>query len=202
MPQELYAEQIMVMPAIQKRWWTEKEVRQLIEDAPGLTPRYELVDGELLVTPSPSRDHQRVLRTLLGRLQEYVHRMGLGEALSSPSDVQLAAELVVQPDIYVLPRDAKPAQARERLLLAIEITSPGSARFDRNAKRRAYLAADVAEYWIIDIDGRTVERWRRGDERPEIADRELLWRPEAANSQQPFLLDVEQLFEDAELKGD
>jgi Uma2 family endonuclease len=60
LPVELFAEQIMVMPATQKRWWTEKEVRQLIEDSPGPTPRYELVDGELLLTPGPNLDHQRI----------------------------------------------------------------------------------------------------------------------------------------------
>ncbi len=133
------AEQIVSMPAMLQRRWTEAEVRQLIDEAPAPTPRYELVDGELLVTPSPSLVHQRIARELMLVLHAYVKAHGVGEVLFSPSDVRLARELVVQPDLYVVPRDDNGPQLTNtritRLLLAIEIVSPSSARYDRVVKR-------------------------------------------------------------------
>jgi Uma2 family endonuclease len=64
------------------------------------------------------------------------------------------------------------------MLLAIEILSPRSARTDRVRKRRLYQRAGVPEYWIFDADLRGVERWRPGDDAPEIADETLVWQPD------------------------
>jgi Uma2 family endonuclease len=201
LPQELFAEQIMVMPATQKRWWTEKDVRQLIEEASGPTPRYELVDGELLVTPGPNLDHQRIGGALYTRLRQYVNERRVGEALYNPTDIRLAPELLLQPDMAVLPfingrrlpRDTFPS----RLFLAIEMVSPSSARFDRMRKRFAYLAAGVPEYWVVDGDTRVIERWRLGDTRPELLDRELVWQPTEPDGVEPLRLDVSGLFDEA-----
>src|SRR5205823_11014578 len=82
------AEHIMAMPATQRRW-TAHEVRQLIAESPLQTPRYELVDGELLVTPSPSFAHQRAVALLLQALHEYLQSTGIGLAITSPFDVEL-----------------------------------------------------------------------------------------------------------------
>src|SRR5205807_870874 len=85
-------EHIMGMPAERTRRWTAREVRQLTTDAPLATPRYELVDGELLVTPSPSPTHQRAVRELLIALSAYCVRERIGEALASPAEVELQPE--------------------------------------------------------------------------------------------------------------
>ena len=78
------AEQIIIsMPTIQQRRWTEAEVRRLIEESPGTAPRFELVDGELLVTPAPSGMHQRLVLALATMLNEYVRAHALGEVRSS-----------------------------------------------------------------------------------------------------------------------
>jgi Uma2 family endonuclease len=53
-----------------------------------------------------------------------------------------------------------------------------SARVDRHQKRRLYQRERVAEYWVVDLDSRMVERWRPDDERPEILDERLEWRPD------------------------
>jgi Uma2 family endonuclease len=177
------AEQIMSMPATEHHRWTEAEVRRLIDEAPSATPRLELVDGELLVTPSPSRGHQRVVLQLVRILDPFILTNSLGELCLSPSDVRLAPELVVQPDLFVIPAvDGRLPGINDqitRLLLAVEVISSGSARFDRVAKRRAYQAAQVPEYWIVDPDARTIERWRPGDTRPEVIDDILHWQPDA-----------------------
>jgi Uma2 family endonuclease len=152
------------MPGQKNRRWTAREVRQLIEDAPLATPRYELVDGELLVTPGPGWAHQAAVKHMLIALHEYLERQGIGEVLDSPSDVELEPEDVRQPDIYVMPADEWRRVRREgmpvrALSLAVEIVSPSSSRIDRVKKRSGYQR-HVDEYWVMDTDARIVERWR------------------------------------------
>ncbi|HEU4996410.1 MAG TPA: Uma2 family endonuclease [Gemmatimonadaceae bacterium] len=137
------AEHYMGMPAGRTRRWTAREVRQLIARAPLATPRYELVDGELLVTPSPSRAHQEAVSLLLVALRLYLEREQVGHALASPSDVELEAEDVRQPDVFVVPPDEWRRVVRDdfpvrELLLAVEIVSPSNARDDRVRKRPGY----------------------------------------------------------------
>jgi hypothetical protein len=72
------AEQIVAMSAVRQHRWTRAEVDRLIDERPGYTPRYELVDGELLVTPAPSGRHQRIVLQLALLLQPYLTRNRLG----------------------------------------------------------------------------------------------------------------------------
>src|SRR5687767_7182275 len=82
------ADELMAMPALdltdRRRRWTAREVRELIAASPLATPRYELVDGELLVTPSPGYAHQRAVGELLVALAEHLRTEGIGEAITSP----------------------------------------------------------------------------------------------------------------------
>jgi Uma2 family endonuclease len=194
------AEHIMAMPAVKRRW-TASEVRQLIAESPLATPRYELVDGELLVTPSPNWPHQRAVNLLWGALEEYLKRQPVGSVATSPFDVELAAESLVQPDVFVVPthevrRLLTEMPARE-LSLAAEVLSPSSGRHDRVTKRPHYQR-HVPEYWIVDLDARLIERWRPGDERPEIITITLEWNPAGATA--PFSLELHRYF--AEVLGE
>ena len=186
----------MVMPATRSRRWTAREVRQLIADAPRYTPRYELVDGELLVTPSPGPPHQEAVRLLLIALSEYLDREPVGHPLASPADIELEPEDVRQPDIFVTSREEWRRVLREgfpvrSLMLAIEVLSPSSARHDRVKKRLGYQR-HVDEYWIVDLDARVFERWTSGDARPELLADKLEWRPQGAA--QPMALDLAAFF--------
>lgn len=180
----------MAMPAVQHRW-TAREVRALIAEQPFATPRYELVDGELLVTSSPTSRHQKAVALLFFALMEYLMIERVGHALTSPFDVELEPEFLSQPDIFVIPNHewtrldgGVPAYA---LLVAIEVLSPSSDRHDRVRKRPLYQR-NVPEYWIIDLDARLIERWRTDEERAESLDTALEWTPEGATT--PFVLDV------------
>jgi Uma2 family endonuclease len=64
-------------------------------------------------------------------------------------------------------------------LLTVEILSPSTRRADRVRKREIYLDEGVPEYWIVDLDARLIERWRQGDQRPEIVTESLIWQPVA-----------------------
>ena len=186
----------MAMPApTPVRRWTLAEVRALIAANPHATPRYELVDGELLVTPGPGTPHQRAVRHLLSALAVWLEAHPVGEAFDSPFDVELEAETIVQPDVFVVP----PAESRRldagpparTLSLVIEVVSPTSAYGDRGPKRELYQR-HVPEYWIVDPDAKLIERWRPGDERPEILRSTVEWRP--ADAATAFEVDLEQVF--------
>ena len=187
----------MAMPVVDPhRRWTAAEVRRLVDENPFVTPRYELVDGELLVTPSPREPHQGAVVQLLVALHAYVEEHRLGRVLTSPSDVELEPEFLAQPDVFVVPPDAwRQARAGRRvlreLMLVVEVLSPSSSRHDRVRKRPKYQQ-HVPEYWIVDLDARLFERWRPGDERPEILTLAIEWHP--AGAPVPFRLDLERYF--------
>jgi Uma2 family endonuclease len=166
----------MGMPETLERW-TAARVRELPDDG----KRYEVVDGELLVTPAPTFDHQRAVVELLVLLRAYCESTGCGEAMTSPADIEFDPRTLIQPDVFVVPLGAgRPKRWSDvrTLLLAAEILSPSTARADRTVKRRRYQRAGVPEYWIVDLDARLVERWRPGDERPEVLSERVVWQPQ------------------------
>ena len=178
-----------------ERRWTAREVRQLIAENPLASPRYELVAGDLLVTPSPAGPHQAAVARLLQALVEYLDREPVGRAYASPFDVELETESIVQPDLFVVPmhearRLLLEMPARE-LLVAVEVLSPGSGRHDRVTKRPLYQR-HVPEYWIVDLEARLVERWTPDDERPEVLVEALEWSP--ADAPTPFRLPLARFF--------
>jgi Uma2 family endonuclease len=172
--------------------WIAATVRALPNDG----NRYEVVDGELLVTPAPVRRHQRMVAQLLRLLADYVELEGLGEALCSPADIEAGERTLVQPDLFVVPltvgRPADDWVELRELLLAVEVLSPSTARADRHLKRRLYQREGVPECWIVDLDARLVERWCPGEERAELLADELLWQPDAAVP--PLRIDLPLLF--------
>jgi len=164
------------MPDLARRW-TREEVLALPDDG----QRYELLDGELLVSPSPGYQHQFSLLALYDRVNPYVRDHQLGCTLVAPADLDLRSGQLLQPDLFVLPliEGRRPSQGSEAgiPLLVAEILSPSTALFDRNKKRRRYQQSRVADYWIVDVDARLVERWSPDDLRPEILTEQLEWRP-------------------------
>ncbi len=189
----------MGMPAREKQGWSAHAVRELIAAAPRKTPRYEVVDGELLVTPSPAPPHQLAVGHVLVELALYLREQPVAVVLTSPSDIEVEPEQVTQPDIFIISnhemdritRDGFPAHD---LLVAIEVVSPSSARYDRVTKRALYHRR-IPEYWIVDVDARVIERWRQGHDRPEILTATLEWTPDGAT--RPFTLDLRSLFASA-----
>ena len=170
----------MAMPA-QPTEWTVDMVRALPDDG----NRYEVIDGELFVTPAPNRVHQRAVRELMLLIEPYVREHALGETIFAPADVVVfGPRKFVQPDLFVLPfvDNAPPSSWVEvgRLLAAVEVISPSTARTDRSRKRDLYLEKGVPEYWIVDTDARAIERWRPGDRGPSILADALEWQPDPA----------------------
>lgn len=158
--------------------------------------RYELVDGELLVTPAPSYKHQRVVIRLCGWIEPYLaRRPGIAQLSISPADITWDREKLVQPDLFVVPAGEVTTSwtSIRTLLLAVEVVSPSSARGDRLTKRMLYQRQGVATYWVVDPDARLVDVWHPGDQRPEIVTDVLAWRvtPDA----EELAIDLNDLFQ-------
>lgn len=191
----------MGMPAIRRRW-TTAEVRSLMDESRAW-PRYELIGGELLVTPAPRGSHQLVVVELVVLLYEYLGREPVGTVVMSPADLELQRGTITQPDVFVVPATTRPAGDQlewsdvTSLLLAVEVLSPSSERTDRVGKRDFYMDANVAEYWVVDVDARMVERWTPAQETPLIARDQLTWAPAGA---EPLVVDLTALFERVAVK--
>jgi Uma2 family endonuclease len=185
---------IMGMPSAAHRW-TAEEVRALPDDG----NRYELVSGELLVTPSPRGVHQVMLLQLIRHLDPWLERHAVGHLMVPPADLSLGEDEVLQPDLFVY-QTASGRQLRDwaditAVLLAVEILSPSTAHWDRTIKRHRYQRADVPEYWIVDLDARLIERWRPDDSRPEILAEQITWQPNPAAD--PLEIDLAGLFSES-----
>jgi Uma2 family endonuclease len=182
----------MVMPNI-KRQWTAAERDDLPDDG----NRYEVIDGDLFVTPAPSWTHQRALGLLHRMVADFLDRELVGDVIVSPADVVFSARRAVQPDLFVMPfadgRKARRFSDVGRLLLVVEVLSPSTARTDRVKKRTLYREERVDEYWIVDLDSRTFERSTPTEPRPEVLDTRIEWKPEGATS--ALTIDLVEYFE-------
>ena len=123
--------------------------------------RYELLDGELLLTPAPNLRHQRLQLRLGMRLAQFIKERGLGELFFAPCDVVLSDTDVVQPDLLFVSRERRHLlsggdNVRGAPDLVVEILSPATAERDRGYKRTLYAKHGVKEYWLVDPADETV----------------------------------------------
>lgn len=116
--------------------------------------RYELIDGRLLLAPSPLERHQRLLFQLTFRIANYLNSNPIGIAYFAPLDVELTKDFVCQPDIIFIRNENRRIITEKRIVgapdLLVEILSEGTAQRDREVKFKRYAQYGVKEYWIID----------------------------------------------------
>lgn len=133
---------------------TYDDLPQTVDDG----SRYEIIGGELLVSPSPTTNHQRLVRTLVRIIGEVVDEHGLGEVLPGPVDVRLGAHTVVVPDLLFVRTERleiiKSALVEGAPDLIVEVASPSTRGRDNVQKAAAYAEAGVPEYWLPDPERR------------------------------------------------
>lgn len=122
---------------------------------------YEILGGELFVAPTPTSQHQRIVRKLLRVLDSYCETGARGEAFCSPLGVKLSPEDIVQPDLMVVLREHSARIEKAAIVgspdLVVEILSPGTAGRDLGHKRGLYESFGIPEYWIVDPVAETIE---------------------------------------------
>lgn len=125
--------------------------------------RYEILDGELSVTPAPRTKHQSISSHLHRILANHLVANQLGDIYAAPTDLILAPTTVVQPDLIFIGND-RAHIIKERAIegpptLVIEILSPTTQRTDRVTKAQLYAKYEVPHYWLIDPDQQTLEAY-------------------------------------------
>lgn len=129
-----------------------------------LTPedkRYELIEGELMMTPAPSWHHQTIAANLFRILDPIIKQNNLGKLAFAPVDVVLSHENVVQPDLLFVAKGRLEIITEKNVQgapdLVIEILSPPTKERDLDMKRKIYAKYGVREYWLVDPQAKTVE---------------------------------------------
>ena len=122
--------------------------------------RYELLDGDLVMTPAPAGIHQRASILLGWRLVQFVTENGVGRVYQAPFDVVLSDYDVVQPDLLFVSNGRAHIVTADNVRgapdVVVEILSPSTAERDRTFKRSLYARHGVSEYWIVDTAARNV----------------------------------------------
>ena len=130
--------------------------------------RYESVDGELIVTPAPTRKHQRVLRSLIRVLGIFAYETGRGELVLPPFDLVLGHYNIVKPDLLLIASEPGHSPAAHDTFegppdLVVEVSSPISLRIELVRKAALYARCGVPEYWIADPERRRMVIFCLGD---------------------------------------
>jgi Uma2 family endonuclease len=147
---------MMVLVRQAERPYTAEDLLGMPEDG----KCYEVIGGELVVSPSPTERHQRVLMELLFHFQQFVREAGLGAVYAAPLDVQLGLYDVVQPDLVVVLKEHRDRIQSDGIHgapdIVVEVISPGSRGTDRVRKSAVYAEAGVKEYWLVDPDAQSI----------------------------------------------
>ncbi|HUK22835.1 MAG TPA: Uma2 family endonuclease [Gemmatimonadales bacterium] len=170
---------------------TADMVRALPDDG----NRYEVVHGELLVTPAPRGWHQELCGRLYYWLRTYLERHPVGHVFASPADISWGPDVLVQPDAFVTTLEQARTMDWSRvqdLLLVVEVLSPSTSRADRFTKRRLYQEQRIALYWVVDPNQQVVEVWTPDAQFPTVEREAVYWQPSGAP--EPFLIRLEDLF--------
>lgn len=138
---------------------------------------FQVIRGELIVSPSPKRNHQWCVQKLLAVLDVYVTHHQYGEVFVAPFDVILDAHLpepenIVQPDVLWISQERLSIVTEENVKgapdLVVEVLSDSTARYDRVSKMDVYAEFGVDEYWILDANAKTLEVFDLTQEHPRL----------------------------------
>jgi Uma2 family endonuclease len=154
----------MTVPTVERAQvqWNYDDLRLMPDDG----QRYEVIDGDLLVTPAPTTTHQTLSKRIQFVLMQQIELRGLGQVFYAPVDLIFSRTRTVQPDLLVV-RTERTSFITERGIeiapdLIVEILSPSTEQTDRERKAKLYASEGVREYWIVDAAQRSIEIYALG----------------------------------------
>lgn len=180
------------MPIATDDLWTFERVQALPADG----NKYELVWGELLVSPAPRLSHQRVVSRLTYWITKYCETHDLGEAFGVAADISWGPDTLVQPDVFVIAKEESGGdewRTVQTLQLVVEVLSPSTAKQDRFQKRKLYQSRGVDCIWLVDIENRFVEEWTPDAIFPTRQTERVTWHP--ADAAEAFTVELVELFD-------
>ena len=153
-------------------------------------PYFQLIDGDLFMSPSPRRFHQKLVLRLAVILQGYFDRHPLGEIYVAPSDVIFTEDTILNPDIYFVSRERAGILTEQGAEgapdLVVEVLSPSTAALDLGRKREIYAKSGVREMWVVSPKTQSVEVYRFA----EKADEPVVLLGEGDTLTSPLFLDL------------
>ncbi|THF77292.1 Uma2 family endonuclease [Cohnella fermenti] len=152
-----YGNKRQLPPMVKESGWTVDDYFELPEDG----NQYEIVNGILELKPSPTTDHQRVIRNMDHVLSDRCESHYI--MILSPIDVILSERETRQPDLLMVHRSRSEIVRREGIYgppdLVVELLSPNSVKRDRVMKLKSYARFGVPEYWIADYANQAIEQY-------------------------------------------
>lgn len=143
-------------PADSAHEWTYDKYAALDDDN-----RYEIIQGELIMAPSPSSHHQWTVGRLFNRFTQFVEKTQLGALFVAPLDVIFSQSNVLQPDIVFVAKDNFAAIEKKGIVkapdLVVEVLSPSTMKRDRVTKKKLYAQFGVKEFWLVDMTHPSIE---------------------------------------------
>ena len=135
--------------------------------------RWELINGELIMPPSPKEEHQSVQANLGAAMHIFTRTNDLGRVYFAPFDVVLSEHDTLQPDLLFVSKDRLDIITEDNVQgapdLVVEIRSPSTARQDWTVKRELYARHGVREYWLVDPEAATVAVLLREEDELKVA---------------------------------
>ena len=159
--------------------WTYEEFARLPDDG----TRYEVIEGELYLSPSPRPLHQRAVSELIYRLEAFTREYDLGLIFPGPIDVLFAEGDYLAPDLVFVRKERLGIVSSRGIEsapdLVVEVLSESTKSRDRVLKRRRYAHFGVPEYWIVDTAGQAIEVHDLLSEpsRPSVVRDRFTWAP-------------------------
>jgi len=131
------------------------------QDMPDGPPYYQVIEGDLVMSPSPNTFHQTIALRIGSVIHQYLEKNPIGEVFVAPLDVFLGDINVFQPDVLFV-SDRRRSIITEKGIegapdLVVETLSPSTARYDKGSKRKIYARFGVQEFWLVDPETRTIQ---------------------------------------------
>ncbi len=160
---------------------------------------YQLIEGELIMSPAPGFEHFRSSKRVFVRLYRLIEDAGKGEVIYAPVDLYLDEENVYQPDIMVVLKGSKAKITSKGVYgppdVVVEILSPSTAYYDLRVKKKVYERAGVREYWIVDPIERSLEIYTNSEEGFKLTSR-VVEKGKVVSKVLDIDLDLEEVFKE------
>jgi len=181
------------MEAYKRKMYTYADYEKLPQ-----RPAYQLIDGDLVMTPAPTPYHQIILGRMHLTITEFVHFNKLGTVFLSPIDVYLSDTETYQPDIIYISNQRRLLIGEKKIEgapdLVVEILSPGTGYYDLTHKRNVYQTSGVTEYWIVDPQEKTIMVFENGGGEFRVASEVRKEGKAASTLLSGFMVDAGMLF--------
>ncbi|MDB6021584.1 MAG: hypothetical protein JWQ04_1441 [Pedosphaera sp.] len=131
------------------------------QEMPEGPPYYQVIEGDLLMSPSPNIFHQDIAGTIYRLVGNFLEKTPVGRVFIAPADVFLGDINVYQPDVLFVSNQRCSIITENGIEgapdLVVEILSPSTAHLDKGSKRKVYARSGVLEFWLVDLQTRTIQ---------------------------------------------